>query len=219
MTSIARKYEQFVEAFRRPDGSKWGGQDLEDATGGIVTRSYITNLRKGRIKSPGYEKLAGIAKAMGFPPKLWFEDSDAAVHLEATDLDLSLSDRVNHLFESIMNERTGRPYTNAEVARMSLGDITEHEVEGIRNGSILNPSLSKVVALANVFSIQPSYFVERGKKLPLIDQETLEICRDETVSTIAHRSLHLPGRERQMILNIIQQFVDMDDAEDDNGAT
>jgi hypothetical protein len=36
----------------------------------------------------------------------------------------------------------------------------------------------------------------------------MRIFQDETVSAIAHKSLHLPGRERQMILNIIQQFED-----------
>jgi hypothetical protein len=36
----------------------------------VVHRSYATNLRKGRIESPGYEKLVAIAKAMGFPPEL-----------------------------------------------------------------------------------------------------------------------------------------------------
>ena len=40
-------------------------------------RSYVTNLRKGRIESPGYEKLAATAKAMGFPPEEWFEEAGA----------------------------------------------------------------------------------------------------------------------------------------------
>jgi transcriptional regulator with XRE-family HTH domain len=35
-----------------------------------VTRSYVTNLRKGRIENPGYEKMRAIAKAMGIPPEL-----------------------------------------------------------------------------------------------------------------------------------------------------
>src|SRR3712207_4206602 len=52
----------------------WGGQDLHDATGGVVTRSYVSTLRKGRIENPGFEKLRAIAKAMNFPPELWFED-------------------------------------------------------------------------------------------------------------------------------------------------
>ena len=72
---IAQRFERLLDAYRRPDGSRCGGQDLHNATGGVVTRSYVTNLRKGRIENPGYEKLKVIAKAMGFPPELWFEDA------------------------------------------------------------------------------------------------------------------------------------------------
>ena len=43
--------------------------------GGVVARSYFTNLRKGRLANPGYEKMLAIARAMGFPPALWFEDA------------------------------------------------------------------------------------------------------------------------------------------------
>jgi transcriptional regulator with XRE-family HTH domain len=71
---IAQKFERFLDTYRRPDGSTWGGQDLHGATGGVVTRSYVSNLRKGRIENPGFEKLRAIAKAMNFPPELWFED-------------------------------------------------------------------------------------------------------------------------------------------------
>jgi transcriptional regulator with XRE-family HTH domain len=39
-----------------------------------VTSSYVSNLRKGRIENPGFEKLRAIAKAMNLPPELWFED-------------------------------------------------------------------------------------------------------------------------------------------------
>jgi hypothetical protein len=66
------------------------------------------------------------------------------------------TDRVNGLFEVIKNERTGEPYTNAEIARMSLGDLTEEEVEGIRNGTISDPSIAQVRTLADVFAVQPS---------------------------------------------------------------
>jgi transcriptional regulator with XRE-family HTH domain len=74
VVQIAQKFELFLEAYRRPDGSRWGGQDLHDATGGVATRSYVSNLRKGRIENPGFETLRAIAKAMNFPPELWFED-------------------------------------------------------------------------------------------------------------------------------------------------
>jgi transcriptional regulator with XRE-family HTH domain len=74
LVQIAQKFEHFLEVYRRPDGNRWGGQDLADATGGVVTRSYVSTLRKGRIENPSFEKLRAIAKAMGFAPELWFED-------------------------------------------------------------------------------------------------------------------------------------------------
>jgi transcriptional regulator with XRE-family HTH domain len=83
---ISQRFEQLLDTYRRPDGSRWTGQQLDEATGGVVPRSYFTNLSKGRIKSPGYEKMAAIAKAMGFPPGLWFEE-DAS---EESALDLGL---------------------------------------------------------------------------------------------------------------------------------
>ncbi len=65
MAQIAQKFEHFLEVYRRPDGSRWGGQDLHDATGGVVTRSYVSNLRKGKIENPGFEKLrAGLPLAL-----------------------------------------------------------------------------------------------------------------------------------------------------------
>ncbi len=214
---IAQKFELLLGAYRHSDGRKWSGQEIDDATSGIVTRSYITNLRKGRIQNPGYEKLAAIAKAMDFPPELWFEeagDFDGMVRVERTDSHRNLSDRVNYLVEAIRDERTGKPYTNAEIARMSLGTLTEEVVEGIRNGTISNPSVDQVVALADVFGVHPSYFFDRGRKLPIIDREAMEILRDDTVSAIAHKSLRLPDRERQMILGIIRQFEYMHEVDD-----
>jgi hypothetical protein len=63
---VSRKFESLLDAHRRPVGSRWTGQQLDEATDGLVTRSYFVNLRKGRIRSPGYEKMAAIASAMGF---------------------------------------------------------------------------------------------------------------------------------------------------------
>src|SRR5918994_6977019 len=71
---IAQRFEQLLDAYRQPDGSRWTGQQLDEATDGLVTRSYFVNLRKGRIRSPGHEKMAAIARAMGFPPGAWFVD-------------------------------------------------------------------------------------------------------------------------------------------------
>jgi transcriptional regulator with XRE-family HTH domain len=214
---IARKFERLLETYRHPDGRRWSGQEIDEATGGVVTRSYVTNLRKGRIENPGFEKLRAIAKVMDFPPELWFEETPdfvTGITTETLSADSTIAEKTNRLFEVVRNEKSGTPFTNAEVARMSLGDLSEEHVEQIRSGKLTNPSMNQVVALADVFGVHPSYFLDTARKPPLLDEEAMRIFQDETVSAIAHKSLHLPGRERQMILNIIQQFEDTQGAED-----
>jgi transcriptional regulator with XRE-family HTH domain len=71
---IAQKFEELLDAYRHPDGSRWTGQQLDEATDGLVARAYFVNLRKGRIRSPGHEKMAAIARALGFPPAAWFQE-------------------------------------------------------------------------------------------------------------------------------------------------
>src|SRR5918994_4879964 len=71
---IAQKFEALLEMYPHPDGRKWSGQEIDEATGRVVSRSYVTNLRKGRIENPGYAKMRAIAKAMGFAPEVWFEE-------------------------------------------------------------------------------------------------------------------------------------------------
>jgi len=121
---VAQKFESLLEMYRHPDGRRWSGQEIDEATGGVVTRSYVTNLRKGRIENPGYEKMRAIAKAMGFAPEVWFEDSlgDGRSITQAEDL-RGVAGRLEHLFEVVRNPKTGEPYTNAEVARMTLSDL------------------------------------------------------------------------------------------------
>jgi transcriptional regulator with XRE-family HTH domain len=79
---IAERFEMLLGTHPRPDGRPWTGADLQRATGGVVHRSYVTNLRKGRIESPGHDKIEAIAKAMGFPPALWFDDDAEASNAE-----------------------------------------------------------------------------------------------------------------------------------------
>ena len=73
---VSERFRSLLALYRKPDGSEWGGQDLENATGGAVTRSYVANLKKGRIENPGLAKLEDISNAMGFPPALWFGGAD-----------------------------------------------------------------------------------------------------------------------------------------------
>jgi transcriptional regulator with XRE-family HTH domain len=211
---IAERFEMLLAAHPRPDGRIWSGQEIDEATGGVVTRSYVTNLRKRRIENPGYEKLRAIAKAIGFSPELWFDEdllSESGAYLEPDQERAAIAQKVSHLIEVLRNEATGESYTDAEVARLSFGDLSEEDVKAIRTGKLADPSVDQITALADVFGVHPSYFLNSAKRPPLLDQEAMEIFRDETVNAIAHKSLHLPGREKEMILGIIRQFEDSRD--------
>ena len=67
---VSERFRRLLALYRKPNGSEWGGQVLENATGRKVTRSYVANLKNGRIENPGLAKLEAISKAMGFPPAL-----------------------------------------------------------------------------------------------------------------------------------------------------
>jgi len=205
---IAQKFEALLEIYPRPDGRKWSGQEIDEATGGVVTRSYITNLRKGRIENPGYAKLAAMAKAMGFAPEVWFEDGLSKERsIGQAEGSYGVAARLEHLFGVIRNPKTGEPYTNAEVARMTLGDLSEEDVERIRTGVVSDPTVGQVAALAGGFGVEPTYVLNRGEP-SLLDEELVRALRDEDVRDITRECSRLPGRERQLVLGIVRQFRD-----------
>jgi transcriptional regulator with XRE-family HTH domain len=206
---VAQKFEHLLDTYRRPDGSRWTGQQLDEATGGVVARSYVTNLRKGRIESPGYEKMKAIAKAMGFPAAAWFDENISdGLPASSNHDERGIARRVEHLFGAVRSPKTGEPYTNAEVARMSIGDLTIEDVEGIRTGAIGDPRVGQVVALAAVFGAEPSYLLDRGER-PL-DGELVKALLDETVREATREMFQLPKWERQLVLGIVRQFRDSD---------
>jgi transcriptional regulator with XRE-family HTH domain len=205
---IAQTFERLLDIYRRPDGHRWTGQQLDEATGGVVSRSYVTNLRKGRMDNPGYEKMRAIAKAMGFAPEVWFEDGlGEGRSIGQAEESYGVAARLEHLFEVVRNPKTAKPYTNAEVARMTLGDLSEEDVERIRTGAISDPSVGQVASLASVFGVEPSYLLDRGEP-SLLDEELVEALRDEDVRDITRESSRLPDRERRLVLGIVRQFGD-----------
>jgi len=101
--------------------------------------------------------------------------------------------------------RKNRP--QAEVARMSAGDLTEEEVEGIRRGKIADPTVGQVAPLAAVFGVEPSYLIDR-KEQPSLDTELIEGLSDETTREITRQALRLPEREREIVLGTVRQVGD-----------
>lgn len=112
---------------------------------------------------------------------------------------------MGRLFDVIKDPKTGETYTGSGIARMSLGDLSEEDVKGLRSGSVTDPPLSHVVALARAFGVEPSYLVD-GYGEAALDGEIVEALRDDTTRAIARESAHLPDREKRLVLGIVRQF-------------
>jgi len=143
---------------------------------------------------------------MGFAPEVWFEERlGEGRSIEQADESRGIAGRLEHVFEVVRNPKAGEPYTNAEVARMTLGDLSEEEVERIRTGALTDPTVGQVAALASIFGVEPSYLLDRGEP-SLLDEELVQALRDEDVQDITRESSRLPDRERQLVLGIVRQF-------------
>jgi len=79
-----------------------------------------------------------------------------------------------------------------------------NDVEGIRTGTIDDPTVGQVAALAGVFGVEPSYLLDRGD--PVLDGELAEALRNETVREATREISRLPERERLLVLGIVRQF-------------
>jgi hypothetical protein len=38
---VSQRFERLLDAYCRPDGSKWTGHHLDEATGGVVSRAFV----------------------------------------------------------------------------------------------------------------------------------------------------------------------------------
>jgi hypothetical protein len=93
---------------------------------------------------------------------------------------------------------------------MTLGDLSEEDVEKLRMGAVSDPTVGQVAALASVFGVEPSYLLDRGE--PLFDGELVEALRKSTAREATREISRLPERERRLVLGIVRQFGGPDDA-------
>jgi transcriptional regulator with XRE-family HTH domain len=144
---------------------------------------------------------------MGFPPELWFQEGRlAGTKIEKADGGFRLSERVEYLFETVGRARTGEPYTSAEVARLTVGDLSEDEVAGIREGRIEDSSVGQIWALADAFGISPAYFLRETERTTLVGEESLRALGDEKLRRLLLESSGLTGAEKDMLLDMIEHL-------------
>lgn len=209
------KFNIMLKVFAAPDGGEWTGTKMERATGGKVITSYFSSLRDGHIGIPRVDKIEAISEAMGFPPQLWFKDIGwweelyekwergeevgSALRRQEEKSDRGyLSTLLNRLFELKTNDETGKPFTNREVSLSSGGVLSEEEVEALREGRLVDPTWAQILALCDVFEVDPSYWSER--RIPWRPSPAvMRAVEDQESYLIFQNSLRLSGRNRSML--------------------
>ncbi len=206
---FGRQFERLADAHRREDGSRWTLKEIEKATKGFVSQPYLANLRANRIRQPGFDKLRAIARVMGFPFVLWFEEPQRWESLseeEERRAGPSLAERLNLLFDLTRHPKTGKPYTNAQIAQMSLGHLDEEEVEGLRGGRLIDPTMAQLLSLSDAFGVDVSYWYLKPEKQPPLDSRTMEALRNEKSHLILNKIHGRSEDEKDMILVMLEQL-------------
>ncbi|MBE1599962.1 MULTISPECIES: helix-turn-helix domain-containing protein [Streptomyces] len=129
---------------------------------------------------------------------------------------LSLADKLNHLFETVKNPATGKKFTNAEVSRAirEAGEadgltVSESAISQLRSGAKPNPTVNTVEALARHFNVTPQYFfpdfdAEESEKIRA-SMELIAAVGDTKVRGLALRANGLSADSLKMITTVIEQ--------------
>lgn len=205
------QFARLLDTYRKPDGSRWQLKEIEDATNGFVKGGYLTNLRKGRIRQPGWDRMKAIAYVMGFSMRLWFEEPENWSRIVeggsgSEEAGKNLRARLNLLFDVVSNERTGEPYTNKEVSDLSFGRLTQDEVARARAGEVEDFKGAQYLALSEIFGVDVSYWYGPPQQRPALDQETLEALQDEKNHLILNKMRGRSDREKDILLHLLDQL-------------
>lgn len=203
---FGKRFDRLLDTHRKPDGSRWQLKEIEDATNGFVKGGYLTNLKKGRIRQPGFDRLRAVAHVMGFPVQEWFEEEahPGARAAPSPGGEGTLAKRLGALFRAVSNPRTGNPYTDKEVADLSFGRLTEEQVRRARDGELDDLKGAQYLALSEVFGVDTRYwYADPGF---VLDQDTLEALRDERNALILNKMSNRSPEEKDILLNLLDQI-------------
>lgn len=209
----AIKFEKLLEMYPRPDGGMWRGRDFHEATNGFVSKSYITNLRKGRGGHPGIAKLKEIAEVMGFPFRLWIEpthnwemvlqeESGSMAVLESAEFEVLLK----RLLDVRTNSLTGKPYTIGELAAATHGKLSEDDIDRMLAGHLENPTRKQLIALSEAFGVDPAYWFKRSENNYVFEPDTYDALKETQNQEMLKRSLSLSSDDKELVMNLLEKL-------------
>lgn len=221
---VALRLERLLETFTHPDGRPWRGAEIEHETGGVVSQSYFSALRKGRIRRPGAEQLRAIAEVMDFPLELWHAELEQWPRIlqqrtygAASGADKesrSLKQNFQTIWKTIPNPRTGAAYTYEEISNRTEGVLSADEVRKIAEGENENPDFAAVVALSKVFNINSDYWhAGSSNRGPVLDTELLDALGADQGREVLRRWHRLSAGHRSMVLNVLENLEELESAD------
>jgi transcriptional regulator with XRE-family HTH domain len=128
-----------------------------------------------------------------------------------------LHERLQHLFDTVRNPTTDRPYTLREIAERvrELGvDVSHAYLNYLVRGERTNPSLDLVQALSKIFGVSPMYFFD-DELAQRVDEQltTLYAMRDlqtamedPDVPVLAVRARGLSRESLAQLLELASRF-------------
>jgi transcriptional regulator with XRE-family HTH domain len=131
----------------------------------------------------------------------------------------SLTERIRHLFQTVLNPATGRPWTypeaaaeiNARAERLPEAEragrtISHTYVWQLANGARDNPTTRHLMSLADLFGVSVGYLVDdAGRRDQLAAElEVAAALRDAGISSVANRSRGLSPASIRTVLAMIE---------------
>ena len=137
-----------------------------------------------------------------------------AIH--KADTDESFAARLRYLFAAT-RQPDGRPWSANAVARASGGHLTAQAVYSLYRGATPNPKLETILALANVLSVDPEYFVNPGalgrlKATHAGQYAALEA--DPHIAFVSRRMGQMTPEDKAIIVAMVQRLTETSAAKD-----
>ncbi|MFJ8442817.1 helix-turn-helix domain-containing protein [Kitasatospora griseola] len=142
--------------------------------------------------------------------------------------------RLNHLFDTVPNPRTGRAFTNQEVADLTAewaaqvddggGSISASLIQKLRSGAKSNPTTSTLKALAAVFKVRASYFIDDEEPDSPTEhqshaghQDLGQLVKDKAVVNLALRADGLSDKALSALAGFIEHARSVENLGEEDG--
>jgi len=76
MKTMTEKLDFLFSTVLSPDGDEYTYKEVAEGTKGVVSTSYVWNLRKGKKRNPSRDKIEALARFFNVSPSYFFDEVD-----------------------------------------------------------------------------------------------------------------------------------------------